>query len=170
MSSFEPIRSGAPVPVKTVGTVPPATTVSTSGWASLLEDEERHARRQGFGAGVIVVSFAPELLRRVDDDSRALVEAAIITLIQSKMYWTDRGISMAPGRFGIVTVPIDGTLALAARARTLHDELRERGLMVDVAYALRRDRGGLAAAAARADAALDTAAARRRSPISAPGR
>ena len=166
MSSFDhPAQSGSPASVRTAGTVSPAS-VSTGGWASLLEDEERHASRQGFGAGVIVISFAAELLRRVDDDSRALVESAIITLIQSKMRWTDRGISMAPGRFGIVTVPIDGTLALAARARSLHEELRGRGLMVNVAYALRRDRGGLAAAAARADAALDTAAARRRSPIS----
>jgi len=166
MSSFgQPAQSGSTAPVRSGGTIPPATSVSTGGWASLLEDEERHARRQGFGAGVIVISFAPELLRRVDDDSRALVESAIITLIQSKMYWTDRGISMAPGRFGIVTVPIDGTLALAARARALHEDLRGRGLMVDIAYALRRDRGGLTAAAARADAALDTAAARRCSPI-----
>ena len=141
------------------------TLVTTSGWSSLLEEEERHAARQGFGAGVIVVSFASELLRRVDDDGRALLESAIVTIIEGSLRWTDRGMTLAPGRFGIVTVPVDGTLALAARARSLNDELRGRGFDADVAYALRRDRGGLSAAAARADAALDTSAARRRSPL-----
>ena len=139
--------------------------VMTGGWSSLLEEEERHAARQGFGAGVIVVSFASELLRRVDDDSRALVESAIIAIIEGNLRWTDRAMTLTPGRFGIVTVPVDGSLALAARARSLHDALRGRALDVDVAYALRRDRGGLSAAAARADAALDTSTARRRSPL-----
>lgn len=139
------------------------TLATTSGWSSLLEEEDRHASRQGFGAGVIVVNFASELLRRVDDDGRALLEAAIVTTIEGNLRWTDRGMTLAPGRFGIVTVPVDGTLALAARARSLHDDLRGRELDVDIAYALRRDRGGLSAAAARADAALDTSAARRRS-------
>lgn len=141
------------------------TPITTGGWSSLLDEEERHSARQGFGAGVIVVSFASELLRRVDDDGRALLESAIVTIIESNLRWTDRGLTLAPGRFGIVTIPIDGTLALAARARSLHAELRGRGLEADVAYALRRDRGGLSAAAARADAALDTSAARRRSPM-----
>jgi hypothetical protein len=142
-----------------------AITVTTGGWSSLLEEEERHAARQGFGAGVIIVSFASELLRRVDDDGRALLESAIVTIIEANLRWTDRGMTLAPGRFGIVTIPVDGTLSLAARARSLHDELQGRDLAADVAYALRRDRGGLSAAAARADAALDTSAARRRSPL-----
>ena len=37
----------------------------------------------------------------------------------------------------------------------------ECGIDIDVAYSVRRRSGGLAAAAARADAALDTALARR---------
>jgi hypothetical protein len=135
------------------------------GWARLLQDEERHCARQGFGAGVIVVSFTAELLSRVDEDSRALVESAIVALIERHLRWTDRGMTLATGRFGVVTVPVDGAAALAARARGLHAELTGRGLIADVAYALRRDRGGLLAAAARADAALDTAAARRRTAI-----
>jgi hypothetical protein len=140
------------------------TAVASGGWSKLLDDEERHAARQGFGAGVIVVSFASELLKRVDDDSRALVESAIVSIIEQKLRWTDRGMTLAPGRFGIVTVPVDGSLALSARAREIHDDLRARGLGVEVAFALRRDRGGLKAAAARADAALDTIAARRPHP------
>jgi hypothetical protein len=148
------IEHNAPIGARTV--------VASGGWSKLLDDEERHASRQGFGAGVIVVSFASELLRRVDDDSRALVESAIISIIEQKLRWTDRGMTLAPGRFGIVTVPVDGSLALSARAREIHDDLRDRGLVVEVAFALRRNRGGLKAAAARADAAVDTLAARRR--------
>jgi hypothetical protein len=58
-------------------------------------------------------------------------------------------------------VPIDGALTLSRRARELHRDLRECGLDIDVAYSARRRSGGLQAAAARADAALDTALARR---------
>lgn len=152
-------RSAAPGPA----TVSP--TGPTDGWAALLEDEERHVASQGFGAGVIVVNYAPELLKRIDEQSRAMLESAILAMIDKALSWTDRAMIVAPGRLGVVTVPVEGTLALAARARILHDELHGGGLAVDVAYALRRDRGGLAAAAARADAALDTAAARRRSPL-----
>jgi hypothetical protein len=104
-------------------------------------------------------------MSRVDGDSRALVESAIVALIERHLRWTDRGMTLATGRFGVATVPVDGAAALASRARGLHAEFTGRGLIADVAYALRRDRGGLVAAAARADAALDTAVARRRTTI-----
>ncbi|MFQ5558927.1 MAG: hypothetical protein ACE5GB_15655, partial [Acidimicrobiales bacterium] len=129
-------------------------TTGDGSWSTLLTDEERHVARQHIGAGVMVISFAPELISRVDDDARTLVESAIISIIESNLGWTDRTAALAPGRLGVVIVPVNGALALAARARDMHAALRERGLLVDVAYALRLDRGGLAAAAARADAAL----------------
>lgn len=151
--------------VRTEPSVTEPSITGPIGWSRLLQDEERHCARQGFGAGVIVVGFTAELLLRVDEDSRALVESAIVALIERHLRWTDRGMSLATGRFGVLTVPVDGTVALASRARGLHAELTGRGLVTDVAYALRRERGGLVAAAARADAALDTAAARRRGAI-----
>lgn len=135
--------------------------VATDGWAELVETEERHVASQGFGAGVLVVSFAGELLTHVDDDSRALTEAAILGIIDRHLGWTDRTAMIAPGRLGVITVPIDGPLALSRRARELHRDLRACGLEVDVAYSLRRRSGGLQSAAARADAALDNAMARR---------
>lgn len=136
------------------------TPVASGGWAALLEGEEHHVAKQGFGAGVLVVNFGGELLRHADDDTRALTEAAILAIIDRHLGWTDRTAPIAPGRLGVVVVPVDGALALSQRARELHRDLRECGLDIDVAYSVRRRTGGLTAAAARADAALDTALAR----------
>lgn len=138
------------------------TTTTTTGWADLLASEERHVAAQGFGAGVLIVSFAVELLGHVDEDDRRLAEAAVLGTIERHLGWTDRTAIVAPGRLGVVMVPIDGALALTRRAGELHRDLRDRGLAVDVSYSMRRRTGGLAAAAARADAALDTAVIRRR--------
>jgi hypothetical protein len=139
----------------------PAAPVVTGGWAELLEDEERHVAQQGFGAGILVVHFTGELLRHVDEDTRALTESALLAIIDRHLGWTDRTAMVAPGRLGVVVVPVDGAPALSRRARELHRDLRTCGLDVDVAYSVRRRTGGLVAAAARADAALDTALARR---------
>jgi hypothetical protein len=111
---------------------------------------------------VLVVSFVDELVAHVDDDVRALTEAAILGIIDRHLGWTDRTSMIDDGRLGVVTVPIDGPLALSRRARELHRDLRSCGLEVDVSYSLRRRSGGLHAAAARADAALDNAISRRR--------
>jgi hypothetical protein len=126
-----------------------------------LDGEEGHVAEQGFGAGVLIVSFGGELLRRFDEDTRGLTEAAILAIIDRHLGWTDRTEMIAPGRLGVVVVPIDGVPPLARRARELHRDLRECGLNIDVAYSVRRRTGGLAAAAARADAALDNALSRR---------
>ena len=144
-------------------TNPTATTPATGGWAQLLDNEERHVDSQGFGAGVLVISFVKELLVHVDDDTRALTEAAILGIIDRHLGWTDRTETVAPGRLGVVIVPVDGPLALSRRARELHRDLQACGLDIDVSYSLRRRSGGLHAAAARADAALDNAVARQRS-------
>ncbi len=144
-----------------IGRSTQTTPVTTGGWAQLLENEERHVARQGFGAGVLVVNFGGELLRHIDEDTRALTEAAVLAIIDRHLGWTDRTEMITAGRLGVVAVPIDGALALSRRARELHRDLRECGLDVDVAYSVRRRSGGLAGAAARADAALDTALARR---------
>lgn len=144
-----------------IGRSPQTTPVASGGWAELLEVEERHVAKQGFGAGVLVVNFGGELLRHVDDDTRALTEAAVLAIIDRHLGWTDRSEIIAAGRLGVVVVPIDGALSLSHRARELHRDLRECGLDIDVAYSVRRRSGGLQAAAARADAALDTALARR---------
>lgn len=136
--------------------------VASGGWAELLETEERHVAKQGFGAGVFVVNFGGELLRHVDEDTRALTEAAVLAIIDRHLGWTDRTEPIAAGRLGVVVVPVDGALALSRRARELHRDLRECGLDIDIAYSVRRRTGGLRAAAARADAALDNALARRR--------
>ncbi len=136
--------------------------VATGGWADLLESEETHVARQGFGAGVLIINYAPELLRRPDPQDQALAEAAIVSIIDRHLGWTDRTAAVAPGRLGVVMVPVDGALTLSRRARELHRDLRAGALDVDVSYSVRRRSGGLAAAAARADAALDTAVARRR--------
>ncbi|MEO0495453.1 MAG: hypothetical protein AAF081_18755 [Actinomycetota bacterium] len=140
------------------------TSVATgrSGWADLLTTEERHVEAQGFGAGVLVVSYAPELLAHTDADDRRLAEAAVVGVVDRHLGWTDRRATIAPGRLGIVVIPVDGTLALTRRASALHRDLRDRGLSADVSYSIRRRTGGLAAAAARADAALDSAVIRRR--------
>ncbi len=137
------------------------TPVTSGGWAELLANEEGHVASQGFGAGILVINFGGELLRHVDDDTRALTEAAVLAIIDRHLGWTDRTELMAAGRLGVVVVPVDGALALSRRARELHRDLRECGLDIDVAYSVRRRTGGLPAAAARADAALDTALARR---------
>lgn len=139
----------------------PTTPVASGGWAELLEDEEHHVAKQNFGAGVLVINFGGELLRHADEDTRALAEAAVLAIIDRHLGWTDRTDLMAAGRLGVVIVPIDGAVALSRRARELHRDLRECGLDIDVAYSVRRRSGGLGAAAARADAALDTALARR---------
>ena len=119
------------------------SAATTSGaWASLLESEEAHVAAQGFGAG-------------------ALAEVAILAVIDRHLGWTDRSELISVGRLGVVAVPIEGAETLVRRARELHHGLRAGGLAVDVAYALRRRTGGMASAAARADAALDNALARR---------
>lgn len=137
------------------------TPVASGGWAELLESEEHHVAKQGFGAGILVINFSGELLRHADEDTRALTEAAVLAIIDRHLGWTDRTSVIVPGRLGVVAVPVDGALALSRRARELHRDLRECGLDIDVAYSVRRRSGGLSAAAARADAALDTALARR---------
>ena len=131
------------------------------GWADLVDAEERHAAAQGFGAGILVVHYVDELLSHVDEDMRALTEAAVLGIIDRHLGWTDRTAMVAPGRLGVVVVPVDGPVALGRRARDLHHDLRACGVAVDVAYSLRRRTGGLRSAAARADAALDNALARR---------
>lgn len=138
------------------------TNTTTGGWADLLSGEERHVEAQGFGAGVLIVNYGAELLSHVDEDSRRLVESAILAIIDRHLGWTDRTAMVGPGRLGVVTVPVDGALALSRRARDLHRDLRGCDLDVDVSYSIRRRTGGLQAAAARADAALDTAIDRRR--------
>ncbi|RMH67019.1 MAG: hypothetical protein D6683_18195 [Actinomyces sp.] len=129
-------------------------------WSALLADEEERVARYGLGAGILLVAFGRELLHHLDDADRLLAEARILGLIDRHLGWTDRTAVVAPGRLGVVVVP--STAAdLARRAALMHHGLRERGLDVEVAYAYRRDEGGLRAAAARADAALDTVLARR---------
>ncbi|MDW3218335.1 MAG: hypothetical protein R8F63_06950 [Acidimicrobiales bacterium] len=144
-----------------IGRSAQTTPVASGGWAELLDAEERHVAKQGFGAGVLVIHYGGELLRHADEDTRAVTEAAVLAIIDRHLGWTDRAELIAPGRLGVVTVPIDGALTLSRRARELHRDLRECGLDIDVAYSVRRRSGGLPAAAARADAALDTALARR---------
>ncbi|MEM9202229.1 MAG: hypothetical protein AAGC53_11235 [Actinomycetota bacterium] len=140
----------------------PSTPVAAGGWAELLESEEAHVARQGFGAGVLIVNYAPELVTRADAEDQALAESAILAIIDRHLGWTDRTALVAPGRLGVVMVPVDGALTLSRRARELHRDLRSCALDVDVSYSIRRRSGGLTGAAARADAALDTAVARRR--------
>ncbi|MEZ5166901.1 MAG: hypothetical protein R2695_10560 [Acidimicrobiales bacterium] len=110
---------------------------------------------------MLVVNYTPELVRHVDEDARALTEAAVLAIIDRHLRWTDRIAPVALGRLGVVVVPVDDAVALSRRARELHGALRDCGLDIDVAYSIRRRTGGLSAAAARADAALDTALARR---------
>ena len=138
-----------------------ATPVTSGGWADLLRAEDRHVETQGFGAGVLLVHYATELLGVIDDDDRNLSEAAILAVIDRHLGWTDRTAMVGAGRLGVVVVPVDDALALGRRARDLHRDLRGCGVAVDVAYSIRRRSGGLIAAAARADAALDGALARR---------
>ncbi len=137
------------------------TPLVSDGWSQLLRSEERHVATQGFGAGVFVINYSGELLRHADDEDRAMTEVALLAVIDRHLGWTDRTALMAPGRLGVVVVPVDGALALSQRARELHRDLRECGLDIDIAYSIRRRTGGLPSAAARADAALDTAVARR---------
>jgi hypothetical protein len=144
-----------------IGRSTQTTPVASGGWAELLDGEERHVATQGFGAGILVINFGGELLRHIDDDTRALTEVAVLAIIDRHLGWTDRTELLAAGRLGVVIVPVDGALALSRRACELHRDLRECGLDIDVAYSIRRRSGGLSAAAARADAALDTALARR---------
>lgn len=139
----------------------PSASVGSGGWAELLDVEERHVSRQGFGAGVLAIHYGGELLRYVDEDTRALTEAALVTIIDRHLGWTDRSEMIAPGRLGVVVVPIEGPLPLGRRARELYQDLRGCGVDVDIAYSVRRNTGGLVAAAARADAALDTVIGRR---------
>jgi len=134
-----------------------------AGWANLLGDEEASIAEQSFGAGILLIHYAGELLRHVDDEARNLAESAVTSVIERHLGWTDRTSMVATGRLGIVMVPVDGPLALSRRARELHRDLRAAGIDVDIAYSVRRRTGGLQAAAARADAALDTALARRSS-------
>lgn len=137
------------------------TSVAGDGWSALLHSEDRHADTQGFGAGVLVINYTGELLRHGNEEDRALAEVAVLAIIDRNLGWTDRTRAIAPGRLGVVVVPIDGALGLSRRARDLHRDLRECGLDIDLAYSIRRRTGGLVSAAARADAALDTAIARR---------
>ena len=110
---------------------------------------------------MLVVDFRAELLGHIDEGARALAEVAILAVIDRHLGWTDRSELISVGRLGVVAVPIEGAETLVRRARELHHGLRAGGLAVDVAYALRRRTGGMASAAARADAALDNALARR---------
>ncbi len=138
--------------------------VATGGWAELLRSEEEYVAAQNFGAGILLIHYAGELLRHVDEETRNLTESAVIAIIDRHLGWTDRTALVCSGRLGVVMVPVDGPLILSRRARELHRELRSCGIDVDVAYSIRRRTGGLQAAAARADAALDTALARRSNP------
>ncbi len=135
--------------------------VATGGWAELLESEEDYGAKQGFGAGVLLVHYAGELLRFVAEGDRSITESAILAIIDRHLGWTDRTAPVTAGRLGVAVIPVDGALALSRRARELHRDLRASGLDVDVAYSFRRRSGGLQAAAARADASLDTALFRR---------
>ena len=137
------------------------TPVATGGWADLLVSEDDHVERQGFGAGVLIINYAPELMNHVVSEDRDLAESAILAIIDRHLGWTDRTATVAAGRLGVVMVPVEGALALSRRARDLHRDLRGCDLDVDVSYSVRRRSGGLTAAAARADAALDQAIVRR---------
>jgi len=139
----------------------PQPAVAIGGWSELLAEEETHSAKHGFGAGVMVIGFESELLKHLEDDDRTLTEAAVLSIIDRRLGWADRTELIAPGRLGVVMQPIDDALALSRRARELHRELRGCSLQVDVAYSMRRRHGGLQGAAARADAALDTAIANR---------
>lgn len=138
-----------------------ATPVTTGGWPDLLRGEDRYVEQQGFGAGVLLIHYATELLGRINEDDRNLAEAAILAIIDRHLGWSDRTAMVAPGRLGVVMAPVDGALALSRRARDLHRDLRGCDMAVDVSYSIRRRTGGLIAAAARAAAALDGALARR---------
>jgi len=135
--------------------------VATGRWSELLAEEEVHSSEHGFGAGVMVIGFESELLKHLENDDRTLTEATVLSIIDRCLGWADRTELIAPGRLGVVMQPVDDALALARRARSLHRELRGCSLQVDVAYSVRRRHGGLHGAAARADAALDTAIANR---------
>lgn len=137
------------------------TTVARGAWAQLLDEDDSRAESLGMGAGVIVIGFTNELLRNLDNDDRALTEAAILSIINRSLGWTDRTATVAPGRLGVVVLPVESPLALSRQARDIHRDLRTCDLDIDVSYAMRRNHGGLHAAAARADAAMDTALARR---------
>ena len=67
-----------------------------AGGHELLESEERHVAKQGFGAGVLVVNFSGELLRHADEDTRALTEAAVLAIIDRHLGWTDRARAITP--------------------------------------------------------------------------
>ena len=83
-----------------------AAPVTDGGWATLVEEEEGHVAEQGFGAGVMVISFAPELVRHADDDLRTLVESSILSVIDAQLGWTDRTAMITAGRLGVVSVPV----------------------------------------------------------------
>ncbi len=135
---------------------------ANGGWSQLLDEEEAHASSHDFRAGVMVIGFHNELLGHIENDNRAFTEAAVLSIIDQHLGRIDRTELIATGRLGVVTQPIADALALATRARKLHRELRAYSLDIDLAYSMRRRHGGLHAAAARADAALDTAIARSR--------
>lgn len=137
------------------------TQPAVGGWAQLLDEDETRAHDLGLGAGVMVIGFFDELLRHGDGIDRSLAEAAVLAIIDRHLGWTDRTELIEPGRLGVVMLPVEDTLALSRRARELHQELRSCDLDIDVSYSLRRRNGGLHAAAARADAAMDTALSRR---------
>ncbi len=166
-------RWRTPDPTATRPTGVPTTTGQVTGvpadrsWAALLADEEERVARYGLGAGIMVISFAGELLRHVDDTDRLLAEARILGIIDRYLGWTDRTAILGVGRLGVIVVPVSAW-ELDRRASLLHHSLRQRGLDVEIAFAIRRDEGGLPAAAARADAALDTVLARRWSRSPAP--
>jgi len=159
---MRPVSATATTDAMTLSTPPaPATPTVVTGWSSLLEDEERHVARQGFGAGVLVIDYEPALTRHVDADLRALTEAAVLGVIDGHLGWAERAAPIAPGRLGVVVVPVQGAEALAYRAHLLARDLRECDIDVEVAHAVRRRIGGLQSAAARADAAIDHRRSRR---------
>ena len=140
------------------------TPAVAGGWASLLREEETYVAANSFGAGILLIHYAGELLRHVDDDARNLAQSAVERIIDQHLGWTDRTAMVTSGRIGVVMVPVEGPLALSRRAREIHRGLRSTGIDADVAYSVRRPSGGLQAAAARADGALDTALVRRTRP------
>ncbi len=137
------------------------TRAIAGGWSDLLQSEDPYVAEHAFGAGVLLIHYAGELLRHSDDDARNVAEAAVLSIIDRHLSWTDRTAMVGTGRLGVVMVPVEGPLALSRRAREVHRELRASGIDIDIAYSVRRQSGGLQAATARADAALDTALSRR---------
>ena len=77
----------------TIGRQTPTSAVGADAWARLLDSEERHVGAQGFGAAVLVVNYAGELLRHdggFDPDS-----GMQCALVQSGLYPSASGDSVS---------------------------------------------------------------------------